>query len=63
MKNNSRKYSYFDPLRDEIKAVVFILNNELLNDLPIPKSFSGEQIIIKMLGEARSTNELQISCI
>jgi uncharacterized protein YozE (UPF0346 family) len=63
MKDNSRKYSYFDPLWDEREEVVFILNDDLLNDLHFPKSFSDEQIIIKMLDEISSTSELQMACI
>jgi hypothetical protein len=47
MRNNAINYRYIGPLRDEAKKVVWILNDELLNDLHFPKSFLGEQIIIK----------------
>jgi hypothetical protein len=47
----------FVPLRDEPKDVTWILNDNLHNDFHFPESFSGEQIIIKILCEACSTNK------
>ena len=65
MQNVSRKHCYFDPLRDELKEVVWILNDELLNELHFPEWFPDEQIIIIiiMLGEACSTKELRMTCM
>jgi hypothetical protein len=63
MKDNPRKYSYIDPLWDEIEEAVFILKGELLNDLHFPESFSDEQIVIKMLDETCSASKLQMAYI